>query len=313
MPKCLAFNHALTIGPRGTLRPCCTFRDETDVHLGEDWRSVHGLMSERSEKEWLDECVDCKVAESHDQVSMRQYFNKTLTTDSDIDYLDLKINNTCNLACRMCDSTSSSTWQSLVNNNPDLDWSDHHKKAASMKTGWHNDIDHLIELLSTVRYLKFTGGEPFLIPQVKQILEYMVENDLASSCEVQFISNGTIDISKYYSLLTEFKHVIIMFSVDAVGERYEFIRCGAKWDQVSTNIINISKHVPVSIHCLPNLMNRHHIHEVADWCKANNLHLHVSSELNEPSTLRINGTGYEKDMELLDSIYSTNYRDFIDE
>lgn len=312
MPKCAAFNKSLTIGPRGTARPCCAFEDTVDLYITDDWRAAHKRLGERSESEWLSNCVECKQAEDNGQRSLRQMFNNfNWHLESGVEYFDFKINNTCNLACRMCDGTSSSTWTSIIKNNPDKNWTTHLKNSARTVTGWHNDVDKVLIELYTAQVVKFTGGEPFLVPQVKDMLEFMIEQDIAYICDLQFITNGTVDISKYYNLLKEFNCVTILVSVDAIGERFEFIRQGASWNQVSENILNIREHANVIVTCLPNVFNKNHIHEVEEWCKENNLTFNQATDLINPEYLRPDATDYTEQMTILDEIHGTDHKKFL--
>ena len=199
MPYCKIFKSGITIGPTGGVRPCCAIdtTGETEPTFDENWREHHLQLHERSLEDWLPGCAECKLSEDIGRPSLRQHYNKILG-GQDLEYWDIKINNTCNLACRMCEKTSSSTWESIIKNNKNLDWDDSY--TGTMKTGWHGDIENILPHLSTARFVKFTGGEPFLIPQVKRIIDWLISEDICSNIEeLTFITNGTIDITEWFS------------------------------------------------------------------------------------------------------------------
>ena len=88
-------------------------------------------------------------------------------------------------------------------------------------------------------------------------------------------------------MFESFKRVIIVASVDAIGERFEYLRRGAIWEQVSNNIIDIHKNSPdntiVSITCLPSALNINNIHEVEDWATSYDIRFHRASDLITPT------------------------------
>lgn len=320
MPYCSIFKSGLTIGTTGSVRPCCAFQDSpNEKYFDEDWRSVHNNYDKISEHEWLPECIECKTAEDNDQPSLRQHYNRILS-GQDLEYWDLKINNTCNLSCKMCNVPNSSIWEQLQKV-PDFDDLDDYYKSDA-KTGWHKDVEYLLPQFLTARYVKFTGGEPFLIPQVEKIISYLVDQDAAQNVTLEFISNGTIDVTKHFSMFSQFKRVIITYSVDAVGKRYEYIRSGSNWETVSENIINTNRTKPdntfIGVTCLPMILNINHMDELEQWCKQNNLHLNKSTELIYPDFLRVNAmedtelkTKLIRNLEILDKIHNTDYREFL--
>ena len=218
MPECLMFEHGLTLGPSGAVRPCCAFEvSGENLFINDDWKKRHLEWAQQSKTKWLSGCEECRLAEKQNGHSLRTFANQALKNKYGIVYWDLKINNTCNLACRMCDSWNSSTWERIVKQNPDIDKVYHGQK----KDSWHKDIDQLLPLLLDAKIVKFTGGEPFLIPQVKKVIDYLIDTETNQIIELSFTTNGTQDITDWIPKLKEFKSVNIIFSIDAIGFRFE--------------------------------------------------------------------------------------------
>jgi molybdenum cofactor biosynthesis enzyme MoaA len=317
MPKCLALKHAATIGPLGTVRPCCAWNNNLgkETPLGVEFYHKHELWYQQLLNNWLPECRECQQSEEAGNSSLRNYFNDVLAASNGVEYWDFKINNTCNLACRMCDPVNSSTWNKIQQAiDPGF-------KSNNINK-WHKRINEMLPELYTAKVIKFTGGEPFLIPQVKKIIEFLVAEEIASAVTLHFITNGTQDLAPYYGLLSSFNRVIISVSVDAIDERFEYIRAGASWKQVSENIININnnKHTntELSINCLPQALNIGYIDDVEQWCIINNLNFHLSSPVIAPDYMRpeaLTQPDLRKkliyQMQILDKIHNTDYRDFI--
>ena len=316
MPKCLALKHAAAIGPLGTIRPCCAWDNNTgkETQMGEDFSANHAVWDKQLQAGWLPECAECEQDEKQNGKSLRLYYNEILADSEGVEYWDFKINNTCNLTCRMCDPVNSSSWVTIQRQiDPDY-------KPKTQR--WHREIKNILPELYTAKVIKFTGGEPFMIPQVMDIVKFLVNEEIAPAVRLEFITNGTHDISEYYHLLSKFSCVTITISVDAVGDRFEYIRQGADWNQVSTNIININKTKPfntnLGITCLPQALNINHIHEVKDWCKVNQIRFNRASDCIHPDYMTPGALDTAElrqklisRMTVLDKIHGTNYRDFI--
>jgi MoaA/NifB/PqqE/SkfB family radical SAM enzyme len=306
MPKCLAFKHAVTIGVTGEVRPCCAWqKGESGVKIDDDWKTLHNKYYEESLHDWLPECLECQQDEESNGKSMRMWMNNALADSTGIEHWDLKINNTCNLSCVSCNSYSSSTWGTITGP----------LAKPNMKMGWHKEIEHIYPQLISAIHVKFTGGEPFMIPQVKKIIKYLIDATVSSNITLQFITNGTIDITSYYHLFESFKSVSIVASVDAIGERFEYLRRGAIWDQVSNNIIDMQNSSPdnthVSITCLPSVLNINNIHEVNDWALSHGISFNRASDLIRPAYMAPHASLDKQDnrQQLIDHVMILDNRD----
>ncbi len=306
MRKCLAFDHAVSINPNGMTQPCCVYYADKPIHYTENW---HEEFVELGKKPlFINGCRDCEWEEKQGEPSHMANMNKKLAGHRGVVYWDLKFNNTCNLACRMCKPQDSSTWEQIVTDEYDDQF------YNVWKTGWHKDIDKILEQMPSARYLKFTGGEPFLIPQMWQILDYCVANGYAKDIEVEVTTNGTM--LKKLDVFKKFKRVEFLVSADAVGERYEYIRPGAKWNTVANNIIELNKDFDVAVSALPMIFNKDNMEDLNEWGRLNNIEVRWSPPLEEPTHLRVDALEicpdkFYKYAKLMDKQHNTNYKDFI--
>jgi MoaA/NifB/PqqE/SkfB family radical SAM enzyme len=83
-------------------------------------------------------------------------------------FLDLKLGNICNLKCRICGSWSSSAFatEELQFMSAEEKKTSHHYimlKQGAWPRENTNFWDEIDRVLDQIRYIEFTGGEPFMI------------------------------------------------------------------------------------------------------------------------------------------------------
>ncbi len=289
------FKHGVTIGPVGNVRPCCMYmnQDLDKRYNDEGWREEFDQLYEESLTKWLPNCYECKAEEDRGENSLRMDANRWFEGTEGIQYWDLKLHNTCNLTCVMCNPVSSSKWQTLVNNNPEEEWLGVVKKEAQMKTGWHKDILPLMmEQLYDTKYLKFTGGEPLMIPHVRKIIKKLYDEEVSPAVRLSIITNGTIPLdAEMLKMLLTFKRVLFIVSVDGLGERFEYIRQGSNWQEVEKNLQQFKKietmhnNFGLKINFLPMAVNAAQHDEAEQWAKKNKYEFSHSVEIYRPKYL----------------------------
>lgn len=324
MPKCSIFKHGVTIGPTGAVRPCCAFsvkKEDSNLYWDDDWQTRHAEWSKRSETEWLDECAECKLSEEVNGSSLRTTYNKQFNTNEPgIKHWDLKINNTCNFACRMCNQTSSSTWANIVKDNQDNEWDTYYD--VKHDTRWAKQSLEFSHHMLDAKVVKFTGGEPFLIPQVKKIIQRLIDEDVAPAIELDLITNGSHDMTEWNHYFEKFKRVNVNISIEAVGKRYEYIRPGSSWLTTSQNAVKFNKQKPkntnLTVTVLPMIFNRNNIDEIIDWCVYNSINYFQSTPVIDPAFMSpdamksgILRKQLIEQSKIMDKIHGTNYQDFI--
>ncbi len=133
--------------------------------------------------------------------------------------MDFELSNTCNLACAMCNGFCSSTIRKEVERKPPL--------RSPYDAAFFAELQ---QFLPHLRYAKFLGGEPFLIPLYYQIWEYLVEHN--PSCQLYVQTNGTRWDERIARLLDR-GLFSIGISLDSLRkERFEQIRVHADFEQV---------------------------------------------------------------------------------
>lgn len=291
---------SLEASPVGTVRPCCLFRQEVVNNDGEkyvlgsatleDIRNSNYMQQIR--QQFIDaqqptECNRCWSEEAAGRTSKRMHslirLNEILQNESiwsnnakDLSFVDLKLGNICNLKCRICGSWSSSSYatEELKFTNVQHKKDSFHYSMLS-KGAWPRHNPQFWQGLYTnakqIRYLEFTGGEPFMIREHFDFLQYLIDQGLSKNIEIHYNTNGTI-VPDNAELWNNFKHVEIAFSVDDVSKRYEYQRSGAKWADVNNNIdrfITLANQshgtISLQICCTINVFNVLYLEEIAQW------------------------------------------------
>jgi len=157
-------------------------------------------------------------------------------------FLDLKLGNICNLKCRICGSWSSSTFASEeIMAVPDP----HERKQTfaytMLKAGaWPRQSpafwQDLEQHLDHIRYIEFTGGEPFMIEEHFDLLQGLIDRGIADQVEIHYNTNGSIWPDRGPEIWQHFRHVEVAFSIDDKAWRFNYQRSGADWDEVLLNI-----------------------------------------------------------------------------
>jgi MoaA/NifB/PqqE/SkfB family radical SAM enzyme len=192
-------------------------------------------------------------------------------------FLDLKLGNICNLKCRICGSWSSSTFAT-----EELQWlrwnedkkTNHHYHMLR-QGAWPRENprfwQEIDQVSDQIEYIEFTGGEPFMIQEHFDLLQGLVDRGLAGNIEIHYNTNGTQWPEQGPAIWQHFKLVEIAFSIDDVGERFEYQRTNAIWAEVTANINRFrqlrSQHANIRLQVCStvNVFNVLYLAELAQW------------------------------------------------
>jgi organic radical activating enzyme len=192
-------------------------------------------------------------------------------------FLDLKLGNICNLKCRICGSWSSSTFaaEELANLGPDENKKTNHHYRMLKQGAWPrenqlfwSEIDQVVDQIC---YIEFTGGEPFMIQEHFDMLQGLVDRGLAGNIEIHYNTNGTQWPEQGEAIWRHFKTVEIAFSIDDVGERFEYQRTNAVWAEVVLNIQKFNdlksrnSNIRLQVCSTVNVFNVLYLEGLANW------------------------------------------------
>jgi MoaA/NifB/PqqE/SkfB family radical SAM enzyme len=291
---------SLETSPIGTVRPCCLAEEEIVDDNGNkfDLNSANFVNIQNSKYmqnlrlEFLDAqqpnaCRKCWREERAGRTSKRMHTldrlkhmlpDQSWTVDAKpLMFLDLKLGNICNLKCRICGSWSSSQFavEELANLGPDEDRKNNHHYLMLKQGAWPrenptfwNEIDQVVD---QIRYIEFTGGEPFMIQEHFDMLQGLVDRGIAGNIEIHYNTNGTQYPEDADTIWQHFKLVEIAFSIDDVGNRFEYQRTNAVWKEVCRNIgwfRTLREHysnIRLQVCSTVNVFNVLYLEELAQW------------------------------------------------
>lgn len=284
--KCAMVYGAIATTPTGGFFSCCRMKMLERYHgdLDNYWESdyVNKHKDIMSNGEWPAECQRCQKEEEIGVESKRirenrQWINRgnkweDLERYKEVYRIDLRLSNTCNLKCVMCEPGSSSLIYDETEKN--LDNAPHnyiqvfHKFNNDKKRPYtEEEIDKLVEMITPNTNVYITGGEPSLLKPVYKLLERLIENGYNKTIDLQFNSNFQTHNPRFLELIKQYKG-LMMPSIDGVGDVAEFCRYPCKWDTVSNNVKTYLKECPhwrTKIFVTPSIMNIFDIKNIFKW------------------------------------------------
>jgi MoaA/NifB/PqqE/SkfB family radical SAM enzyme len=195
-------------------------------------------------------------------------------------FLDLKLGNICNLKCRICGSWSSSQFATEeINQLPREQQKSSHAYQMLRAGAWPRENtqfwQQIDSVLTDIRYIEFTGGEPFMIDEHFDMLQGIVDRGIAHQVEIHYNTNGTHYPERGEAIWKHFKTVEIAFSIDDVGERFEYQRSNANWQEVCANLDRFRdlkechSNIVLQICTTVNVFNVRYLDQVAHWVDKN--------------------------------------------
>ena len=176
--------------------------------------------------------------------------NDDFTMPFEFPTMEIKLNNLCNLKCRMCNPLDSTSWK---------DWdavTEFYKKEDNIlipiveslvdtpgkyigpfdnSSNWWDSFE---KLLPFFRRVEFAGGEPLMDPYHYKILDKLAQ--YGDQIELKYATNGTkLGIGKgrtIYDYWPKFKSIAVNVSIDGIHNVYEYIRGNGKFSEVEENV-----------------------------------------------------------------------------
>ena len=294
---------SLESGAAGLVKPCCMyninmtnennqeFNLKTDT-LDSAWNSkyyrnlrqafLNGKKPKGCSRCWKEEASGKTSKRIRDNARFKHHITQDMINNPQIKYLDLKLGNICNLKCRICGTHSSSKWIAEQQHYDREDNKDHehirHNWPETNKTFWQE----LEQLLPTLEYIDFTGGEPFLIKEQFELLKFCVDKGYAKNIGIHYNTNATqMPTDALENIWPHFKSVDVQFSIDGIGMQFEYQRHPAKWHR-ATEIIQAfkdkqSNQFTVGICHTINIFNVYYIPEFLEWAEKFGIGVYLNS------------------------------------
>lgn len=305
--------------PTGDVYPCChaemakgpignaKHQDLKTLWNSDPMKQIRlDMLNEKSN----DYCVRCYEQESAGFFGGRQSANKhhghhinriddtnpdgTLK-DFQMTYWDIRFSNLCNLRCRSCGHIFSSAWYQDQVKLAGPKWAAKNQ-VLNFAGRTETDIwEQLIPHLDYVEQIYFAGGEPLMMQEHYNILD---ELERRNRFDVRLIYNTNFTHTRLkdrsvFDYWKKFQSVSVGASLDAMGEKAEYIRKGTDWNTIEDNrckMLEICPEVDFYISSTLSVYNAWHLPDFhRDWVakgllKPQDFNLNV---LQDPAYLRI--------------------------
>jgi len=257
--KCLDVykNLNLQLGSKNNMEisPCCLCPSKTTDKI--DFFKNDYLNSIR--QAWDQDFIPRNCQNCNRQTGSNQWYADNGYADTSVELLriDFWTGDTCNLACVICGPHYSSTWKKELN---------FPIESRGITNSLWKELD-----TSKLKMIHFNGGEPLLNKEHMRFLENIPNK---SQVHLNYNTNGTILPSrKLLTLWEQFKLVQLDFSIDDIGERFEYQRFPAKWSEVTKNLQWFIDNSPVNcmfaVNTTVSILNQPNLSNLSQWLTAN--------------------------------------------
>ena len=280
----------------GSLRPCCKFAQPSPLNeyqlpnmkegpLNELWNDVRyqNLRQAFLDGKQPKECQSCWDEEAAGIPSFRLQFAKDKKISSNNTQfsaiattgplaMDLKLNNVCNLKCRICGPQASSTFLKEYQEQYNIKFDDSAYWLSNKILGSANE-DVIKEWAKDLIHLEITGGEPMASPENIKILELIIKSGRANEVNILLNTNGTLYNKKFLDLILHFKEVTLCLSIDDIGPRLEYQRYPTEWLTIQENLVKFielrDSNLNLSLTLCPTVsaFNVYYLQEYVNWTK----------------------------------------------
>ena len=258
----------------GSVRLCCaTMENATDkkgnrIHMNNDslqktWNSDYMKEARLKMKngEVLKACTKCIDQEARGYKSMREESDQekninNVNADGSMDTMpnsmELHFGNVCNLKCKMCgqDYSNQIGKEILQIGEKDKDFLKWVYKQSGNVNNWTNNLsveytwfrnektkNKLIDYVSKhITKLTIIGGEPTVIPEFYELLDYCYKNNTLQDKDITIVTNLTNTNPKMTQWLPKMKAWTIWASIDGLRDITEYIRYPSNFKKVVENL-----------------------------------------------------------------------------
>jgi MoaA/NifB/PqqE/SkfB family radical SAM enzyme len=274
-----------------SIRPCSIILDRdnprvwdissniADTRNNDNWKDIRRTFIEGSVHD-VAACSACSFNERSGATSARQmnnqFYSEFLSVDivdevktiiannytvSKLMSMDYYPSNYCNYSCIMCAGGASSKRHTFEI-----------KYLGNTQTLKLNPADSdFYSLLDNIEVINLTGGETILQKQVEELIDYLIERDLAKNIIITLIANASSYPEKLLQKFKQFRDIFYTISIDGVGDVIEYQRRGADWSQVETNALKMFKEFGSIVNCVITGVNVFGVADFLTWAESHGI------------------------------------------
>tara|TARA_R110000803_G_scaffold50350_1_gene104482 strand:- start:1614 stop:2918 length:1305 start_codon:yes stop_codon:yes gene_type:complete len=245
------------------------YHEVSDTAVLENYKAIHNTSEKKQQRaemlrgERSEGCNYCWRLEDNNSVSDRVYKSQKFTdadnqlafdsdpnADVDLQSLELHFDKVCQMACSYCHAGYSTTWaQDIKQNgaykNVETDKKQHYKYQRRIDQLFKPDQENLYteafykwwdaDLHRTLKELRILGGEPLLSPHIWRFIEWFKSKD--TECSLEFVTNlgPKVNVPRFLNAV-DGKQVVVMTSMETVGEHAEYTRDGVDYELWCKNV-----------------------------------------------------------------------------
>jgi MoaA/NifB/PqqE/SkfB family radical SAM enzyme len=279
---CNSTKGSIHISDRGHLKPCCYFQNygPHEKYWYEDSHifNINSLDDRVDSYEWNNfvspnpHCGNCIKEEMNGIHSLRQHWNETIAPDTNkLQHLELALDFTCNMMCRMCNPSQSSVWNAspVLKTMKDeigvTDWNDETYVKTKGSKDYTTNLKRILSNsdLSELKKVVLIGGEPLYSKSLPWFINLLKKQEHWKDIELHIITNGSILPSE--DLFAGFKRLKFDVSIDAVGDLATVSRMKVPWKIIDENIRRMVKLYDVHFHTTVSLLNCNYLQPLLDY------------------------------------------------
>jgi MoaA/NifB/PqqE/SkfB family radical SAM enzyme len=300
----LPWLHAATVTD-GSVQLCCVAEGASGINLNEQtladyWQSPYVKEARRRmlAGQRVAACAHCYREEAHGYRShrlvenevwqnrcgedgIRQLVDRTGpdgSVDAPIQYVDLRLGNTCNMQCIMCEPRQSSRWVAAARKLSQMSQQQELKNVWRLKGAipanrfeWYRNNafwDNLKTFLPAVKEIILAGGEPFLIAEQFEFVKACCELGEANHIRLRYHTNATVFPEEMIPYWKKFEFVHFLVSLDAIENAANYVRYPTDWREIERNVRGfdgLGGNTLTSFNFTAHALNAWRIPEFLDW------------------------------------------------
>ena len=238
--SCPLPNLHIFLQPQG-VKPCCSYTKISTLPIDKFWNTDElvniNLALEKGQP--LGGCQHCQNKEKITGISTRlealSEWGETVKQELPT-YLDLRLSNLCNFRCRSCEPDFSSGIDIEAQHNYKLQSFYHRTGNSKIQYIDEQTLEYVIDILPTLKMLKLAGGEPTCMPEVKKIIQHIIDyklhnidktNSLYKKKYDEYVKNSQINSSSINntalsSVKSNSKTIVLEDASEYISDNIEF-------------------------------------------------------------------------------------------
>jgi len=267
------FTNKVVNGLSGRIQPCCVMKNWPTGDSTKVWEDIKNefLTGKGNLKEKF--CQSCIEQEKHSENSPRKSYLQEYKDNPNTKSLEYNApSNFCNLKCHMCGPWNSSTYAKENQSVSSLDpFGQSFVKKYGDKTLIQEDDDYNWFDPKDLTELKLVGGETLAIKNNYDVMMKTIDSGYSKNISLTITTNATltpkfngVDI---FEIIPKFKDCKINISVEAWGQRNNYLRFPSKWETIMHNAQKFMDCATIQFDATINALNIGYLYEVVEGAR----------------------------------------------